>query len=383
MQTILFFNDNDAYLGRIREIKLKHYKLFISSEIENILYYLEEFIPEYLILNCRSTDSRKILKNISKYPELKVIIMKDIDEEDFKYGFKELANNIFIKQNSGMDDLLKLLNTIDEIGNYKNLYISEEISANSSLSWERLHEIKYLKQELISFYSVQGGTGRTTLSLNLAFAIKNIIKNAKILFLDLNFSEGCTDSAIKLGQEQINNLTIFIDKISEIPKSFYQAVTNIDDAGIDFIFPPRSLFKSDSLDIDMLNELVFEARREYNIMIVDLPNRYDNIFIEMLNLSTIIFLVSSPEINQVLRINNLLKILPVFQKKLLILNNRNDIKINKKYLRDVCSASYLPVADFIPAIMGCDNFLKFGRQNSEIINMQPHILRLLDHIILP
>ena len=178
----------------------------------------------------------------------------------------------------------------------------------------------YLKQQIISFYSMQGGSGRTTTALNLAWFLQDKPK-AKVLFLDLNSSVGQSDAAMKMNFPACPNLYSFIEKIVNPYLAYKESILTFKDFKAHFIQPPLSLLQSDKLNVDMLNEFIYLARNDYDFIIADLPSRYDNICMEMLNISTIICFVSTMDSIQAARIANFLKMFKPLQKCGLIINN--------------------------------------------------------------
>jgi cellulose biosynthesis protein BcsQ len=178
----------------------------------------------------------------------------------------------------------------------------------------------YLKQQIISFYSLQGGAGKTTTALNLAWFLQDIPK-AKVLFLDFNFSAGQSDIAMKMNFPARPNLCSFIEKIENPYLAYKESILSFKDFKAHFIQPPLSLLQSDKLNVDMLNELIYLARNDYDFIIADLPSGYDNICMEMLNISTIICFVSTKESVQAARIANFLDIFKPLQKCGLIIND--------------------------------------------------------------
>jgi cellulose biosynthesis protein BcsQ len=178
----------------------------------------------------------------------------------------------------------------------------------------------YLKQQIISLYSLQGGSGRTTIALNLAWFLQDKPK-AKVLFIDLNFSVGQSDMALKMNFPVRPNLSSFIEKIDNPFLAYKESVLSFEDFRVQFIQPPLSLLQSDRFNVDMLNELVYLGRNDYDFIVADLPSRYDNICMEMLNISTIIYFVSTMDSVQASRIANFLDIFKPFQKCGLVVND--------------------------------------------------------------
>ncbi len=177
------------------------------------------------------------------------------------------------------------------------------------------------------------------------------------------------------------NLDIFIEEMHESYRALNESVLKVKELNVDVLLPPVSLYRSDKFDTGLLNSLIFTARSTYNYIIVDLPNRFDSIFMEMLNLSTVVLFLTGPELQQVLKPQNYIKFLPPEQKRGLLINNVN--KADRLDLKDMSFITEIPVFGVIPLIRKSEmNFLKIGRESTDIVDMQPYIIDLINRIIL-
>jgi MinD-like ATPase involved in chromosome partitioning or flagellar assembly len=187
---------------------------------------------------------------------------------------------------------------------------------------EDKEQCRFLKQEVLSFYSIQGGTGKTSLAYNAAYFFRRQ-EMGKVLLVDLNFCEGPSDMQLSLGVTGTQNLGDYADGASSGEADLSRYTVNID--GLDLLHPPISLYKGEGFSIEMLADLVYSARGEYDLIIADLPFRYDNISLEMINISTTSVLVLSPDIRMIPRIKAFNKFIPGNQKKLAVLNKASDL----------------------------------------------------------
>jgi MinD-like ATPase involved in chromosome partitioning or flagellar assembly len=178
-------------------------------------------------------------------------------------------------------------------------------------------QYRFLKQEVISFYSVQGGTGRTSITFNMAKRF-NSRDMGKVLVIDLNFCEGPSDMHLALGMKKPRSLDHFAEDVLAGDEDVWKDISSL--GGIDVLCPPVSLYRGEKFSIDMLADLVYSARNEYDLIVADLPFRYDNISLEMINISTTSVLVMSQDISMIQRIKAFNKFLPGRQKKLAVLN---------------------------------------------------------------
>ncbi len=327
--SILIFTKNNEIINNISKIRLQNFNLLSLADIKYIKYYLEEFFPEYVIISANFDNYEDVVDYISSYSKCKLIV---IDSDNEK---RSVSGNVSLGQINNLSELKKVLDIIDNL--------------KSGSKRKKNDDFRFLSQQIISFYSIQGGVGKTSIVFNLAWYLKDIIRG-KVLIIDLNFCEGPSDLNVNLGLDTIPNLSIFIEKIVQGIDCFDKSIINSGMDKIDILQPPLSIYQSDRFNIDMLESIVYHARNKYDIILADVPFRYDNISLEMLNLSTASILVLSPNIRLVPRASNFQKFLPHYQKKGIIFNK---ISANEKeYINRYKSMLGIPVygqISFIPA----------------------------------
>ena len=359
MEIILLILKNSEITENIDKIKLINHKIAVLTDKKHYKHYIEEYMPEYIILSANISNFDEIVNYISNNLKCELIVT-DVKKEINH----NLYGNINITRIKNLNELQKVLTVIDK------LKTEEKESTEEN--------IKYLRQQIISFYSIQGGTGKTTIAFNLAWHLKDQV-DEKILLLDLNFCEGPSDLNLNLKLEKSPNLSMFIEKISEGVNYFNESVITLSDYNIDILQPPLSIYQSDKLNVDMLGSIIYSARNKYNIIIADIPFRYDNISLEMLNLSTISILVLSADINLVSRVDSFQKFLPSDQKKGVIFNKviSGEIQNMEKYINFL----NFHICDHISDIP--ENFKKYVKGKNgyfNILDLQSKMNNLKEYI---
>ena len=349
MEIILVITEDKELIKNAPGIKLQNHNILVLSNINYIKHYLEEYIPKYILLSAKFKNYSEIVEYINNYTGSELFI---IDSEEEK-GL--ISRNIYLGKIENVGDLKRILEVID------NLNLKVDIKSEDSY--------KLIPQQVISFYSVQGGVGKTSIVFNFAWYIKDIVRG-KILIIDLNFCEGPSDLAINLDLNLSPNLSVFIEKITQGKDCFDKSIISL--AGnnkIDILQPPLSIYQSDKFNIDMLDSIIYSARNKYDIIIADVPFRYDNISLEMLNLSTTSILVLSPDIKLAPRVINFQKFLPPGQKKGIIFNKVSQSK--KTYIDEYRSVSGISVYNRISFIPEENRrVIASGRDSFNILDLQ-------------
>lgn len=313
-------------------------------------------MPDYIILSADTDNYSEISSYIAEKNSIKLIIT----EKD-KLDIDQSGNALQISEPTSSGQIKEILNIIDKI---------DQIEPDNN------RKCKYAKQEVLSFYSIQGGVGKTSIAFNTAWYLskRNI---ERILLIDLNFCEGPSDISIRLKVDRLANMSSYIKNTLKGAGNIQDSITNLNN--IDIMVPPLSLHQSDGFNLDMLNDLIYSARSDYDVIIADIPFRYDNVSLEMLNLSTSSVIVLSPDISLAPRVVDFQKFLPEKQKKAAILNKveEGDIQIKKDY-ESIIGIPVCGQFDFVPK--NNRKSLKDGKSVIGLPDMQAGIGQLVDYL---
>ncbi len=321
----------------------KKYNIMYLVNLREYRSIIKEYMPKYIILS----------ENIDGYVEVKDFISDKTSSELIITGNKSLNIN----------------------GNYLNSLSEEEAVIKAIESIENFEKkvkkknYKIINQQVTTMFSVQGGVGKTSLAVNIAFFISKIRK-IKVLLIDFNFCEGPGDMATNLGIPDTPNLNVLIENITQVPDSIWKSSITIND-NLDVIQPPLSLDQSDKFKIDMLHELIFSARKKYNYIICDIPDNYDSNTFEVLNLSTKTIFILYPQMGGILRANHFLKFLPDSQDLIGLFNKVNLPEERIKKLKDALN---LNIYNEIPYIEDAPRLFGFVNLQSQLTDLENKLI---------
>lgn len=202
-------------------------------------------------------------------------------------------------------------------------------------------EYKILVQNVISIYSAQGGVGRTSTAIHLA----KLLNRLGVLLIDLNFAEGPSDISLYLQLPKLPHLSKFISNQDSPRKAFNNTFISVKKHNFDVIQTPPTLRQSDQFDVTTLMNLIEIAKRRYGIIIADLPDNYDDITLEMLNLSSSVILIATLELGAAARLKEIYHLLDPRQKIFLLINKYS--KKSSVTPRDISEYLDLPIAGVI------------------------------------
>ena len=278
----------------LKEIKNK----IISRESRrfNIKKYINYFLnpgrAKELTLQSNSRTGGRI-KDCSKeennkydYKCEKRLSSKVIDREDLFKGIKksnddkEINNSCFHKKNSDMEFEKKIISVQKDDLEIKN--------------------IKTIKQKIIILSKAKGGVGSTTISIFLGYMFDRV----KTLLVDLNFSEGGGDISYYLDIPRAPNILNFIDGYNR--NSLENSVIRIKN-NLDILQAPPTYEMSRKVELQDIYCLADIAKKKYHLIIFDLPNRFDDLVLGVIDLADLLIMVSDHtlgSIGRLIKMNN-------------------------------------------------------------------------------
>jgi len=247
---------------------------------------------------------------------------------------------------------------------YKNL--SENIALKNTVA---------LKQKIIVFIKAKGGVGSTLLSLFLGYEFRKL----KTLLVDLNFSEGGSDLGYYLNIPKVPNIIIFTEGYNRAAMD--NSVINIKDS-FDIIQSPPSYELSKKLDLQDIYSLVDIAKKKYHLIIFDLPNLINDIYLGVLDMADLVLMISDFTLGSVGRlasINN--RFIYNDLEKILVMNrarNGNGFKFTGRQLKEFFNLDELIILNEDEILSGRTDFtdLKFSNLK-DFSSLTTKVLELL------
>jgi MinD-like ATPase involved in chromosome partitioning or flagellar assembly len=234
----------------------------------------------------RIKDRSKEENNKYDYKCKKRLSSKVIDREDLFKGSKksnddkEDNNSRFHKKNSDMEFEKKIISVQKDDLEIKN--------------------IKTIKQKIIILSKAKGGVGSTTISIFLGYMFDRV----KTLLVDLNFSEGGGDISYYLDIPRAPNILNFIDGYNR--NSLENSVIRIKN-NLDILQAPPTYEMSRKVDLQDIYCLADIAKKKYHLIIFDLPNRFDDLVLGVIDLADLLIMVSDHtlgSIGRLIKMNN-------------------------------------------------------------------------------
>ena len=166
---------------------------------------------------------------------------------------------------------------------------------------------RVLYAKIITVYSPKGGTGCTTLAVNLAIALQSLLgPESKICLVDANLQFG--DVSIFMKLQATRTLADLAPHAQDLDADLLNTIVVPHPSGVKVLVAPPSpedaeLFHEGGVEESGANtrlKTILEfARREYDYMIVDTAHQVDDVTLALLDLSDLFLVVTRPVIPEI------------------------------------------------------------------------------------
>jgi len=299
----------------------------------------------------RIKDRFKEENNKYDYKCEKRLSSKVVDSEDLFKGSKkssddkEINNSCFHQKNSDVEFEKKIIPVQKDDLEIKN--------------------IKTIKQKIIILSKAKGGVGSTTISIFLGYMFDRV----KTLLVDLNFSEGGGDISYYLDIPRAPNILNFIDGYNR--NSLENSVIRIK-KNLDILQAPPTYEMSRKVDLQDIYCLADIAKKKYHLIIFDLPNRFDDLVLGVIDLADLLIMVSDHtlgSIGRLIKMNN--RFIYNDLEKILIVNKYS--KANRLNLFENRIEQFFNLKDFLfldesEMLRGKSEFSDFDFNNLKSFN---------------
>ena len=199
---------------------------------------------------------------------------KEKDLQDLEKILQEFAHQVTVYvtyKNGDMETMRRLMRAGVRDAFPQPIQTQELVDNVTNILSEkraRLSKSKGGKGGVISFISAKGGTGSTTIAMNVAEMLANTFK-AKVLLVDLDVQLG--DVALLLDLMPNNNVMEALLQPNRVDPVFLKALITKHDSGLDILASPADLSPMGMISPEGVTHLIDAASELYDFVILDVP----------------------------------------------------------------------------------------------------------------
>lgn len=161
--------------------------------------------------------------------------------------------------------------------------------------------------KIVTIYSPKGGTGCTTLAVNLAIALQMLLgTDAKVCLVDTNLQFG--DVAIFMKLQATRTIADLAPHAQDLDPDLLRTILVSHPSGVRILVAPATpeeaeVFKESELEESgantRLKTILQFARREFDYLILDTPHQVDDVMLTALDISDLVVVVTRPVIPEI------------------------------------------------------------------------------------
>ncbi len=253
-------------------------------------------------------------------PHSQVIMMSVQGEADYlRRSMLAGAREFLIKPFTG-DDLVEGIRRVYELGAVKR-----EMSPAASAAAPVAAPVSAGPMgKIIAVFSPKGGTGRTTIAVNLAVALK-MDTGKKVALVDGSLQFG--DVAVVLNLATKKNITDVLSSGSEVDGDLLEDVMQTHSSGVRVLLAPPRPEMAELVTIEFLKKVLIRLRATYDYVVVDTWNSFHDQVLAVLDLSDRILLLMTSEIPTIKNVKLFLEVADALgypPDKIALVLNRSD-----------------------------------------------------------
>ncbi len=181
--------------------------------------------------------------------------------------------------------------------------------------------------KVITIYSPKGGTGCTTLAVNLAIALHN--ETTRVVLIDANLQYG--DVAMFMNEQGKNTILDLAPRVDELDLETIQGVMITHEAsGVNVLAAPQRPEQAEQVSANQFTKLIDHLRHLYAYIVIDTASLLNDITMAAIDSSDIITLVSTQEIPSIKNSRlflDLLQTMGVDRNHIVFILNRFDKRV--------------------------------------------------------
>lgn len=285
--------------------------------------------------------SQAIVENV---PTAQIIIMSVQSEADYlRRAMLAGARDFLMKPFSG-DELITAIRRVHQM---RRLEAAPTPPKPQVDVVDRKQPAADEKGQIVTVYSPKGGSGCTTIAVNLAVALAE--QGNRTLLLDGSLQFG--DVAVMLNMRPSTSIADLMDRIGELDADLISSVVLSHETGVEVLMAPPRPEMADLVSEENIKLLLADLQENFEYVIIDTGSSLDDITLAMLDLSDRIFVVTQqnlPTLKNVSRFFDLAQTLDYEREKITLIVNRASDRLGIS-VKDIANTLKRPVIATIPA----------------------------------
>ena len=238
--------------------------------------------------------------------------------------------------------------------------------------------------QVLTVFSPKGGSGCTTVSINLAVALAN--QGARTILVDLSLQFG--DVSVMLNMKPVTTIIDVAERANDLDAELINTVVQVHKSGLNVLLAPRRPEMADMVSEEIVKQMISVLREMYEYIIIDTSSNLNDITLSLLDTADRILLVTQQSLPSLKNIRNFFELsdsLDYRADKVWLVANRISSKsgISVKDISNILKRPVImtiPVNDLVANIAADQGVpIVVGDDRRQPIGIQ--LTKLADHVL--
>jgi pilus assembly protein CpaE len=291
----------------------------------------QELDPDVVLMDINMPDIDGITATDSirrRSPYIQVVILSVQSDQNYMRKAMLAGARDFLTKPPLGDELISAIRRAGEMAHAERAKgAQQQIAAVSGAQNTVAGFGSISKGKIITVYSPKGGTGCTTIAVNLAIALNN--EDTRTVLVDANLQFG--DVAIFVNEQGKNTILELAPRVDELePDVVEEILINHGASGLRILAAPQRPEMADKVSTDQFSKVVQYLQKMYAYVVVDTSHILSDVVLSMFDISDAIVLLTTQEIPSIKNARlflDLLQTMGVGKERVVFVMNRYDKRI--------------------------------------------------------
>ena len=290
----------------------------------------QEYDPDVVLMDINMPDMDGISATeaiLRKLPHVQVIILSVQGDQNYMRRAMLAGARDFLTKPPMADELISAIRRAGEMAQQERTKLVQVRNIVSSTATPAASGFSLTQGKVITIYSPKGGTGCTTIAVNLALALHN--EDTRATLVDGNFQYG--DVAVFVNEQGKNTIVDIATRVDELDPDIVESVMiNHAASGVHILAAPSRPEYAEKISSDQFSQLIDYLRQMYAYVVIDTTPILTDITLTAIDKSDVVVLVTTqdiPSIKNARLFLDLLQTIGIERERIVFTMNRFDKRI--------------------------------------------------------
>ena len=290
----------------------------------------QEYDPDVVLMDINMPDMDGISATeaiLRKLPHAQVIILSVQGDQNYMRRAMLAGARDFLTKPPMADELISAIRRAGEMAQKERAKVVQARNVSVASAAPAGSGFSLTQGKVITVYSPKGGTGCTTIAVNLALALHN--EDTRATLVDGNFQYG--DVAVFVNEQGKNTIVDIATRVEELDPDIVESVMiNHAASGVHILAAPSRPEYAEKVSGDQFSQLIDYLRQMYAYIVIDTTPILTDITLAAIDKSDVIVLVTTqdiPSIKNARLFLDLLQTIGIERERIVFTMNRFDKRI--------------------------------------------------------